>query len=295
MTRSPAPFTVRHRMLLSSLTLGILAAFLDAVLDYLFFYEKTFPDILFYKVPAHEVYVRLLIVCTFAGFGVYADHLLDKRRQAQSRAEGLLAEREILLQEINHRVKNNLQIISGLVDLHRHQIGQGPAKEALAQIKARCEAISEVYKQLFRESAQDVVYLDRYLAEFIPKLTTLYQEGNESVETVLDVEKVAVNMEKAVPFGLFINEVVSNCLVHAFPDKREGLIRIRLRSAPDGGFRLTIHDNGVGYSAENLAGRHTSLGFRLIQGLTRQLDGRIAFENRDGAHVRLDASGKGEG
>lgn len=185
-----------------------------------------------------------------------------------------LERNRMLLREIHHRVKNNLQTVSGLVMLQ-----PGPA-EAKEELMRRIAAMTAVHEHIY-ESDQ----FDRFeIAEYIRALVARLREGyGSAIEIECMLASVTVTTDQALPLGLIVNEVVSNAFKHAFPTGMGGLITVTLETEEPGKAVLQVRDNGIGYPPERRAG----MGSRLIRGLTRQIGGSCEFRNENGTLFRL--------
>jgi PAS domain S-box-containing protein len=214
----------------------------------------------------------------------YQGILMDitERKLAEEHVRSSLAEKEILLKEVHHRVKNNLQIISTLLDLQFEKIKDEHSLTALQESQDRIKAMALIHERLYQSS--DLASID--FAEYIEKLAYFlfnsYMADQEQITLTVDVGHLPLDIDMAIPCGLIVNELVSNALKHAFPDGRKGEISIRLRSGDDGMIRLTVADNGTGLPPE-LDFRNTeTLGLQLVNMLTRQLRGEIEMSGDHG-------------
>ena len=203
----------------------------------------------------------------------HRDCLVVKRR-TEEQVRLVLREKEVLVREIHHRVKNNLQIISSLLNLQAACVKDETALEILRESQNRVRAMAFVHEQLHKARNYSRIDFPEYVASLATNLFRSYGVDAKVVGRKLDVEPVALTIDTAISCGLIIHELVSNCLKHAFPDGRRGLIHIRLR-AESGGFRLTVRDNGVGFSQRVDGGRSKSLGLRLVNILAEQIDGTV--------------------
>jgi two-component sensor histidine kinase len=227
---------------------------------------------------------------------------LAERLQAEARIKAALAEKEVLLREIHHRVKNNLHIISNLLYLQSRDV-QGPgAVAAFTESQKRIQSMARVHEHLYR--SDDVAQID--MAEYLPDLITdLHQAyGLNSVNVTVDAAGVKLDIDTAVPCGLVINELASNALKHAFPpdqERRPGPdceIRVTLHAVSGDGYQLTVSDNGVGLPGGLDLEAPPSLGLKLVKMLTRQLGGALEVDRtgNQGTAFRISfpVSGKKE-
>lgn len=186
-----------------------------------------------------------------------------------------LREREILLQEVHHRVKNNLQVISSLINMQRRRVGDGRAKAALLECQTRVQAIGLIHEQLYRYGDYARVPFAAYVQGLVGRLDEAFgSPGRVRVE--LDVSAVPLPVDKAIPCGLIVNELVTNAFKHAFPGDVHGTIRVRLADPVEGRVTLTVDDDGAGMPSAP-SPESTSLGLQLVQTLVAQLLGTLSF------------------
>ncbi|MBU0676004.1 MAG: sensor histidine kinase [Proteobacteria bacterium] len=207
-----------------------------------------------------------------------------QRQEAQNQAETSLKERELLLQEIHHRVKNNLQIISSLLRLQSHHLGDPKIEAILNDSRSRIGAMSLIHKTLYKPTNLASVSFHDYINELALQLFDFYAVDPNRITLATDLESISLNIETATPCGLIINELVTNALKYAFPENRKGLISVVLKRNDQGsGYLLRISDNGVGLPA-GLDIRHIeSLGLSLAVNLAeKQLQGQVDISRNQG-------------
>jgi two-component sensor histidine kinase len=206
-----------------------------------------------------------------------------ERRRGDERLRASLQEKEVLLKEIHHRVKNNLQIISSLLALQANQLGSDAHAAAFVESQNRVRAMALVHEDLYRSGDLARIRLAPHLAGLCAHLYRSYAVDPHRIALRLDVADVALTLDHAVPCGLVINELVSNALRHAFPGERTGAITVQLSTVPGGAYRLVVADDGVGLPAA--AGRDPAagtLGLQLVDDLVEQLGGKLTIDR--GAH-----------
>jgi len=212
---------------------------------------------------------------------------VTESRQREEAIGVALREKETLLKELYHRVKNNLQVITSLFNLQGRTLPEGPARTALTEGAGRVQAMALVHEKLYQSGNLSSISLDSYIADLCVQLGRAVSAEQRGVTLSAEVAPMEIGLETAVPLGLLMNELISNCLKHAFPDERGGRIVVRLDREGDGLARLTVSDNGVGFPPGiNPTYSHT-LGLKLVAALSRQLDGRFFLENRGGAWASL--------
>lgn len=202
-----------------------------------------------------------------------------KRKQAEHQLRVSLKEKEILLRELYHRTKNNLQVIYSLLNLQSLTISDKQMLEVVKEIQNRIRSISLVHEKLYQSKDLSNVNLKDYIQELANALLMSYQGSKNRISLTLDIADVFMSIDTITTCGLIINELVSNSLKHAFPDDRKGTIRIALRSIDGDEMELRVSDNGIGLP-EGLDFRNTkSLGLKLVRRLAEdQLRGKVELE-----------------
>lgn len=204
-------------------------------------------------------------------------------RQAEDRLQRSLHEKELLLREVHHRVKNNLQVISSLLDLQSRSTAGGAALFEESQNRIRTMAL--IHEQLCRGSALDRVdigaYLDRLVRHVIGSSSC-----NATVRAIVHAEPVELDVDRAMTCGLIVNELVSNALKHAFVARESGEIQVRL-AASEAHLSLVVQDDGRGFPGGFDPENPPSLGMTLVGMLVRQLGGRFAIASSPGCRVEI--------
>jgi len=232
--------------------------------------------------------IRLLVLVA----EIFANAL--DRTAVEQRLQASVREKEVLLKEIHHRVKNNMQIVDSLLYLQAQAIKDRVdplALDAFRKSESRIKSMASIHDRLYRSGDLASVDCGEYLRALVPELMDFYGAG-ERIAVHIDSEPVLLDIDQAIPCGLVVNELLTNCLKHGFPDGRSGTVRIRLRRLSDGGRELSVTDDGVGIPQGQEWHRPGSLGLRLVRDLTRQLDGRVEIESDGGASVRIVFGGE---
>ena len=195
-------------------------------------------------------------------------------RRAEEQVTAALREKEVLLREIHHRVKNNFQIIISLLNLQSTATKASPAQQVLRDSQDRVRSMALVHEQLY---ATELARIDArsYVRSLVSSLSHSYGGSERRVRTQLEVDDVALGIDAAVPAGLLLNELVSNALKHAFPEGLTGEISIELRKEASGGFLLRVSDDGIGLPGGLDFRKTESIGLQLVNNLVAQLDGTI--------------------
>ncbi len=196
-------------------------------------------------------------------------------------------ENEILLKEVHHRVKNNLQIINSLINIQSDYVNDPKAAELFREIRNRIRTISLVHEKLYKSTDYGNINVKEYLNMLVENLIETYSIDKE-IKLKLDLEIEHFNLNTIIPLGLLLNEIISNSFKYAFKDIENGQIEIALQKAGSSGeYSMIIGDNGKGYDAKLLAGNNSTLGLELIKILSSQLNGTIDRIDKPGTYYLL--------
>jgi len=227
------------------------------------------------------------------------EHVNQKLEQLNHHQQRLLGEKEWLMREIHHRVKNNLQIILSLLNMQAAELKDDLALSAFVEASSRLRAISLIHQKLYQENADmTVVSMPEYVAELVGFLQDSFKWGEE-INFRLEVERITLDVAQCVPIGLILNEAITNSIKHAFPEITKAQesataswatnlipeIFVALRYAPDDWFELVIADNGRGLSPQFDINQCESMGMELIRSLSEQLDGTMSLDSRQGLSI----------
>ncbi len=198
--------------------------------------------------------------------------------------------REAMMREIHHRVKNNLQIVTSLLNLQAKAVQGESAQRAFNDIQTRVRALALVHRYLYESEDLQSVNLGAFLKELAASLQLSYGISQDQVAIEVEAESVWDVSDRAVPLALFMTEAMSNALKHAFPQGRQGVIRIVLKAMPDSVVRFSVEDNGVGLTEAQTAaqGSQASLGMSLIKAFARQVDGKLTISGPPGTVVMIE-------
>lgn len=209
------------------------------------------------------------------------------RREAEDQIKASLAEKELLLREINHRVKNNLQIVSSLLYLQSRDVQMPQVRTVLETSQDRIKAMALVHEKLYQ--SPDLARID--FGDYIHSLTTeLYSSfglGVSGIGLVVDVDEVKLGIDSAIPCGPIVNELVSNSLKHAFPGRSDGEIRINLKTAGEI-HTMVVKDNGIGFPVDLDISQVESLGLTIVKALAAQLGGQVSLYTTGGATTEIN-------
>ncbi len=213
---------------------------------------------------------------------------LDAR---QNELKAALGQKEHLLREIHHRVKNNLQTVTSLLNLYSRGIQNEPAKQSLQEVRIRVQALALVHRHLYENPEHQWINAKALLGELCQLIQVSSGVSRTRITLSVDVAPVDVGIEHAVPLALLVTELVTNALKHGFPESRPGTVKVRLTVAADGVAELTVSDDGIGLSPPSEGGpdifsaQPTTLGFSLIRGFATQLGAEIKTLGRPGSSV----------
>ena len=211
---------------------------------------------------------------------------IAERKAAEDKLHQSLREKETLLKEIHHRVKNNLQVVSSLLHLQMNELSECAGVEALRESAARVSTMALVHEQIYRSPNLASIDLGGYLEKLLKQLVRGFA-GRCSVTHEVRSPVLGLNVEKAVPLGLIVNEAVTNALKHGMAGCEAGRIEIFVEKTAVGAL-IEVRDDGPGFPPGIDLPSGRTLGIQLIIGLARQLEGRVAFVNAPGATVRLE-------
>jgi two-component sensor histidine kinase len=186
-----------------------------------------------------------------------------------------LKEKETLLQEIHHRVKNNLQVISSLINIQLRKLGPGAAREPLQECQTRVQAIALIHEQLYQSRNYSRVPFSQYARSLAANVFHAAGASPGAVSLEVEVGEVALAVDKAIPCGLILNELITNALKHAFPQERRGTVRVLLNQTAAGLVKLVVTDDGVGLPAELDIRQSDTLGMQLVCTLGEQLAAKL--------------------
>jgi two-component sensor histidine kinase len=184
-------------------------------------------------------------------------------------------------------VKNNLQVISSLVGLQADASGDETVRGVLQDVTYRVHSMALVHEKLYQSADLARIEFAEYARSLLGHLWRAHGDATAAVRLTLDLEPVSLPVDKAVPFGLILNELAGNALKHAFLNRNEGEVTVSLQGTVDGHVCLRVHDNGVGLPAGFDWRQARSLGLHLVQLLSRQLDASVEVSGGDGTQFKI--------
>lgn len=216
---------------------------------------------------------------------------ISDRKSRQEKLEKSLSEKELLLAEVLHRVKNNLQIVYSLLDMQLSQIADPVARDMLRDSCSRVRSMAQIHQTLYQSGDVSQVDLGYFLDVLVASLSGSYAVDADKITIASQVDNVHLAIEQAVPCGLIANELISNCLKHAFPDGHTGKITIDASLTGDHGGRsvcLSVSDNGIGLPDDLDIENGGSLGLHLVHMLVDQLGGTIDVHRHAPARITIE-------
>ena len=228
--------------------------------------------------------VFISLIFTLLGFAglvyAYLKSIKNQRLIAEQKhiIENSLVEKDSLLKEIHHRVKNNLQMVSSLLSLQTKNTRSKAAIEALEEGKSRVKAMALIHQKLYQNDDLSVIEMQGYIESLVNSVQSVFKKGGHNINITIDAEGVELDIDRAIPFGLVLNELVSNSFKYAFPDDDQtGKIYIHLRKNGEQGF-FEYTDNGVGLPEDSDERVNSSMGIRLINRLVNQLQSTLNID-----------------
>lgn len=246
-------------------------------------------------------YILNTVAPTTVIFGAFVWYLSEKEKAESALIEGKnqletineqvrrqnlvieesLGQKEVLLKEIHHRVKNNLQLVSGLMQLQGAQSQDERIKEIMDEGQNRIRSMSLIHQQLYESENLDQIDFSKYVDTLVHDISSMLQSESKDIHISIDAPDFNLNIDTAVPLGLILNELILNAFKHAFKAQKSGEISVRLIEE-NGQLELRVADNGKGLPEGFDLKASNSLGLKLVKGLSRQIGGRCSFENNEG-------------
>jgi PAS domain S-box-containing protein len=212
---------------------------------------------------------------------------ITERKRAEERIKASLKEKEALIKEMSHRVTNNLQVISSLLNLQAGYIADEPARRVFMESQNRLKALALIHEKLYQSEDLTSIDFSGYVRNLVVHLFRAYKINAHAVTLQLNVDAIILDIDRAIPCGLIINELVSNSLKYAFPGGKTGEIRIDMHEDEEKRLTLTVSDNGIGFPTETDFRKTVSLGMQLVSTLTEQLEGTITLERNCGTTFKI--------
>ncbi|RJQ24319.1 MAG: PAS domain S-box protein [Nitrospiraceae bacterium] len=212
---------------------------------------------------------------------------IAERKTAEEKMRASLREKEVLLREIHHRVKNNLQVISSILHLQSGYVRDEQSLMTLRESSNRIDMMALIHEKLYQSKSLSKIDFREYIGELITSLFLSHGVNMEKIKPEINAEGIFFDINTAIPCGLIIHELVSNCLKYAFPGERSGKITAGLYSDGEGRFTLTVSDDGIGLPEDFDLNKAGTLGLKLVAALTGQLDGTVNVIRNKGTTFKI--------
>jgi PAS domain S-box-containing protein len=213
---------------------------------------------------------------------------ITSKKLAEEMIKTSLKEKEVLIREIYHRTKNNMQVISSLLGLKAALVDDVQMKIILQEMRDRIQTIAMVHQKLYQSQNLSRVNLKDYISDLANLIVISYSNDSDKISLVLDLDSINVELDIAVPCGLIINELLSNSIKYAFPGDRKGIIKVMLKKLDDEIIELIVSDDGIGISEEFEYMNKNTLGMQLLRGISQdQLMGKINITTNNGTNCSI--------
>ncbi len=194
-----------------------------------------------------------------------------------------LSEKEVLLKEIHHRVKNNLQVVNSLFDMQSANIDEEHVKDILNEAKSRMRSIALIHHNLYQNEHLTGIEFHTFVADLCKQVASVFQKENQKIDFEFEIPKTYLDIDTAVPLGLIVNELLTNVFKYAIIDHRRGIVKLKLESLGAGSYRFIFTDNGKGMPEDFDWFDFHSMGLKLVQRLSKQLAGSVSYHYENGS------------
>ena len=212
------------------------------------------------------------------------------REEAEKQIKVSLKEKDILLKEVHHRVKNNLQVVSSILNLQSAHIEDKKLKGIFQESQDRIRSMALVHDQLYQTKDISNISFPKYLRTLVGNIFASYTLSPSQVDLKIDVKDINFDIDTSIVLGIIVNELCTNALKHAFPDGRKGELKIDFKRSDNENYLLTVSDNGAGLSEDLDMDKTNSMGFLLIKSMLKQLDGKLEIDRSSGTSFRITFS-----
>ncbi|MCY7410064.1 MAG: tetratricopeptide repeat protein [Chitinophagales bacterium] len=201
--------------------------------------------------------------------------------------ETSLSEKELLLREIHHRVKNNLQIVSSLLSLQSNYISDEKALDAVRESKNRVQSMAIIHENLYKDDKLANISVKTYVENLTSYLFHSYNIRDEKIKLEMDIQPMQLDVDTLVPLGLILNELINNCLKYAFQNEHTGIIEVTLKQEGEL-LKLEVNDNGIGFEGDASHFNQNSFGHKMINAFIKKLKGEMKIYSNNGTHVAIE-------
>ena len=244
-----------------------------------------------YLMKPVEAKKLLSLIDEFAGITMMKWELESKERKRKEAEEYLkksLAEKEVLLREVHHRVKNNMQIISSILRMQSRNIDDDKLKEVLQESQNRIHSMALIHENLYSNEGLADIKFANYVQSLTGNIARSYASQQSRVSFDFNIEDANLSMDIAIPCGLIINELISNSFKYAFKNRTRGVISISFRHIDnDGSYQLKVSDDGIGIPKDVNISNTKSLGMKIVHKLVKQIDGELHSDFSNGTEFRI--------
>jgi two-component system, sensor histidine kinase PdtaS len=223
----------------------------------------------------------------FILFSVYVWYNYRKSRKGEELLESSLKEKEVLLKEVHHRVKNNFQVISSLLNLQANTITDEKTQKALLDAQNRIRSMSLVHQKLYQTNNFSEIQIGDYIKQLASSIENSYKKKDTDIELEIDTGNLSFSLEIVIPLGLIVNELLTNSYKYAFDEKAKGKIRVKLFKTDENKYNLVVKDNGKGFPPGFELEKQESLGLTLVSLLAEQIGGEVKAENHAGCSFTI--------
>ena len=213
-------------------------------------------------------------------------HNITEKKHVQQRMEQSLKEKEVLLKEVHHRVKNNMQVVSSILNLQSSYVSDEYALTLLKESQNRIKTMAYIHESLYQNKSFTSVNFSEYIQTLVNNIVQSYSYSKEKIQLSVSVEKITLSLDISIPVGLIINELVTNAIKHGFPGSKTGIITIHLKSENNFVF-LELKDDGVGFAPGVDFENSHSLGLQLVNTLIEQIEGKFEFKSEKNVGTRI--------
>ena len=213
---------------------------------------------------------------------------IAERLKSENRLRAFIKEKDVLIKEVYHRVKNNLQVISSLLDMSKRRAKHPETVDLLSEAHAKIFTMSLIHSQLYQSGRFDEINMGKFIRELVAQLAHMHR-NDRNIELNIMAADIYLSVTQAIPIGLVINEIISNCYKHAFDGKDKGIISISLESKMKQRIHLNIKDNGAGIPDDVDIDNSETMGLKLVRNLVlMQLKGNLKFKIESGTEIDIE-------
>lgn len=232
-----------------------------------------------------------LLTTILSGLVFYYYQIKHKQAEELAQKNAVITkaytEKDLLLREIHHRVKNNLQVVSSLLRLQSRHVQDNHAQEALLEGRNRVNSMALIHQYLYRDEDITKISADEYIKKLANTLYKSYDVSNNRVKFKAQIDSIKLDVDTAIPVGLILNELITNALKHAFPNQQEGILEVKLLRGSNNEVNLTVKDNGIGFTEKTLKEAKESFGWSLVELFSEKLNAELSVSNGLGTTVNL--------